>query len=137
MTGEEPEMAQVVFIEPTDEESLRPLAVVLEVDGEEMLVAMAHPDIHLAGHLDIVVAASDTLAYSIAVFTHVVAWVPRCRVAMTAGSVPDSIVEMTHSARGGVEPPVAMQGFPLADPVMEPRWASIQNLVQEWRAGMA
>lgn len=125
-------MSKIVFIEPTGEDELRLCALVLEEDGDEMLVAMAHPDVRLAGHLDLVLAPSTTLPCAMAVFSHVVAWVSRDRVFSTLGTVPDSTVDLMLNARGGVMPPHEMRGLHLADPVMEPRWLAIENLASWW-----
>ena len=125
-------MSEIVFIEPNDEEALRPCAIVLEDCGDELYVAMAHPDVHIAGHLDIVLVPSSTLPCAIAVFSHVTAWVPSDRIASVLGTVSDSVVEIVLDAGAGVEPPKELRGLHLADPLIDPRAEAQVILATEW-----
>jgi hypothetical protein len=98
-------MSEIVFIEPNDEEALRPCAIVLEDWGDELYVAMAHYDVRLAGRLDLILEPSETLPCALVIFTHAVAWVPRDRVASTFGTVSDNIVENVWDSRAGIAHP--------------------------------
>jgi hypothetical protein len=125
-------MSEIVFIEPHGEDELRLLALVLEEDGGEVLVAMADADVRIAGHLDIVLVPSPTLPCAVAVFSHAVAWVSRERIVSTLGTVPDSIVDMTIDAGAGVVPPKEMRGMHMADPLIDPRAEAQVRLASWW-----
>ncbi len=124
-------MADIVFIEPNDDHSYRQSALVLKVEDDHLLVACAHPDVHLAGHLDIVLHYSPTLPCSLAVFTHAVAWVPRSSVASTFGSVPDDVIDTVFDCRVGIAPPPVIAGTcdPLKQVSLVTKWFDvIKNL---------
>jgi hypothetical protein len=125
-------MSDIIFIEPNDDDSLRPCALVLKTEGNGVLVAMAHPDIHIAGHLDIVLVPSSTLPCAIAVFSHATAWVPSDCIASVLGTVSDSVIEIVLDAGAGVEPPKELRGFHLADPLIDPRAEAQVILATKW-----
>ena len=122
---------QIYWLYPEDENALAKLGLVVETDIHESLFMMCHADIHLAGHLDPIFAPDDIgLPFAIAVFTHVEQWVQHSRISPAPiGTISESICDDIELAGTGQQTSRLKFGFPLADPVMEPRWPLIEQIV--------
>jgi hypothetical protein len=129
---------QIYWLYPEDENALAKLGLVVEADVNESLFMMCHADIHLAGHLDPIFAPDDIgLPFAIAVFTHVEQWVQHSRISPAPiGTIPESICVDIELAGTGQQTNRLKFGFPLADPVMEPRWPLIEQIVTEFIADL-
>jgi hypothetical protein len=125
---------QIYWLYPEDENAYSKLGLVIDTDNNESLFMMCHPDIHLAGHLDVIFAPDDIgLPFAVAVFTHVVQWVSHSRLSPAPiGNVPGSVCDDIELARAGQQTTHLKYGFPLADPIMEPRWPLIEQLATEF-----
>jgi hypothetical protein len=125
---------EIYWLYPEDENALAKLGLVLESDEHESLFMMCHPDVRLAGHLDAIFEPQDTgLAFAVAAFTHVVLWFQHKRISPAAiGKVSLATCDELEKARAGDQFENLKCGFHLADPVIEPRWPLIEQIVTEF-----
>ena len=125
---------EIYWLYPEDENALAKLGLVLETEEHESLFMMCHPDVRLAGHLDAIFEPQDTgLAFAVAAFTHVVLWFQHKRISPAAiGKVPLATCDELEKARAGDQFENLKCGFHLADPVIEPRWPLIEQIVTEF-----
>jgi hypothetical protein len=125
---------EIYWLYPEDDNALAKLGLVIETDGNESLFMMCHPDIRLAGHLDAIFEPCDTgLSFTVAAFTHVVLWFKHSRISPAAiAKVSQSVCDDLEFARTGLQTDNLTYGLHLGDPVIEPRWPKIEQLVAEF-----
>jgi len=125
---------QIYWLYPEDEHALAKLGLVINTDDNESLFMMCHIDIHLAGHLDAIFTPDETgLPFAIAAFTHVVQWVSHSRISPAPlGTISESTCDDLELAGAGQQTARLKYGFPLADPIMEPRWPLIEQIATEF-----
>jgi hypothetical protein len=125
---------EIYWLYPEDDNALAKLGLVIETDGNESLFMMCHPDIRLAGHLDAIFEPRDTgLSFTVAAFTHVVLWFKHSRISPAAiAKVSPSVCDDLELARTGRQTDNLTYGLHLGDPVIEPRWPKIEQLVAEF-----
>jgi len=125
---------EIYWLYPEDDNALAKLGLVIETDGNESLFMMCHPDIRLAGHLDPIFEPRDTgLTFTVAAFTHVVLWFKHSRISPAAiAKVSQSVCDDLELARTGRQTDNLTYGLHLGDPVIEPRWPMIEQIVTEF-----
>jgi hypothetical protein len=125
---------EIYWLYPEDDNALAKLGLVIETDGNESLFMMCHPDIRLAGHLDAIFEPRDTgLSFTVAAFTHVVLWFKHSRISPAAiAKVSQSVCDDLELARTGRQTDNLTYGLHLGDPVIEPRWPMIEQIVTEF-----
>jgi len=125
---------EIYWLYPEDDNALAKLGLVIETDGNESLFMMCHPDIRLAGHLDAIFEHRDTgLSFTVAAFTHVVLWFKHSRISPAAiAKVALSVCDDLELARSGRQTDNLTYGLHLGDPVIEPRWPMIEQIVTEF-----
>lgn len=90
-------------------------------------------DTRLAGHLDPILPPDSVgLPYSVAILSHVGAWVETDRLTPTPGLLDSWHVVEVEGARAGVAPVTLSTGRLLRSPDLEPRWPLIESTVREW-----
>jgi hypothetical protein len=122
---------EIYWLYPDDDNAMSKLGLVMETDGNESLFMMCHPDVRLAGHLDAIFEPRDTgLSFTVAAFTHVVLWFKHSRISPAAvAKVSLSVCDGLELARSGRQTDNLTYGLHLGDPVIEPRWPLIEQIV--------
>jgi len=123
-----PIKGEIYWLCPQDSKRLNQLGLIIEEGDDKSLFAMCNPDIHLAGHLDPIFMPEETgIPFTIAVFTHIAQWVPHSMVGEDPiSTLSSSMSDAVDLARNGEQTAGLKYGFPLANPILEPRWSLIE-----------
>lgn len=129
----DPQKGDVVLLRPHTQRYQRSDALVLDVQpGVSFCVALV-PDLHLAGHLDLILDSEYTqLDYGVAALSHIGTWVDNGQVVSIDGHVPTWVVEAIESARLGVQPSQGRTGIHPIDSAYETRWPTLRTIAVDF-----
>jgi hypothetical protein len=109
------------------------LAVYSDILARETFLLGSFADTRLAGHLDPILRTDETgLPYTVAVLSHLGAWVSDDRLKETTGEIaPETYVEIEYARATGQRPTIRT-GHLLRSPALEPRWPLIEQNARRW-----